>query len=264
VPGWQRHQVDGALVEAADLCAPPRVVLVVVVRAGDELGQARGPTRQQEDGDVVAPWGGLVEPGARGLRVVGRLGQAAQVGAVGPGRHAEDEDGPHRVHLGGHLVRHRLVVDVLDAVGHDHRCHLGVRGEVAQLVAPVRRQRHDRRHPETQAGEGQDDVLPAVRELHEHDAAWGQTEIAETLGQAVGAGGELAVGQADIAVDKSDSVRVLVGPAPQERPERLAPPEAALPVLLRHLRRPGHDARAHHRLSHGPPPGRPGRRRPEP
>lgn len=166
--GGQRNEVDSVAVEAADLGAAARVVLVVVVGAGDELRQPRGAAGEEEDGDVAAVGRDGVEPGTQGGRVVGGLGESAQVGGLGADGLPRDEQQPYTRRRLGDLACQGLVVEVAETVRYGDGRHLGVRGEVAQFVAAVRGQRHDGGDACAQAGQGERDELPAVGQLDEH------------------------------------------------------------------------------------------------
>ena len=69
--------------------------------------------------------------------------------------------------LAAQLARQPLVVEVAEPVGYRDRDGLGVDRQVAQLGMAVRGQRHHRDDAGTQAGEGEHDELPPVRQLHD-------------------------------------------------------------------------------------------------
>jgi hypothetical protein len=67
----------------------------------------------------------------------------------------------------GDLPGQRLVVEALQDPRYGDGPRPRVPGQVGQLLPPVRGERQDGDHPQSQAGEHQDDELPPVRQLDE-------------------------------------------------------------------------------------------------
>ena len=93
------------------------------------------------------------------------------------------------------LVRQPLVVEVAEPVRDDDRGGLGVDRQVAQLGAAVRGQRHHRDDAGPQAGEGEHDEFPPVRQLHDDAVVRCEAEVEQPPCGGVGPSGQLAVGQ---------------------------------------------------------------------
>ena len=157
-----------------------RVVGVVVVGAGDQLRQAGRAAGEQEDRDVA---------GCRPVRVHGGRAAPASPGSAHSGAQVDVRRARRRRRPRGRaaaVLRHRRPARAASAwwskprsaVGHGDRGGLGVRGQVGQLGAAVRGQRHDRDDPGAQAGQGQDDELPAVGQLHDDPVARLEAEVA--------------------------------------------------------------------------------------
>ena len=106
----------------------------------------------------------------------------------------------------------------------------------------MRGERHDRDDPESQAREGQDDELPAVRQLHQNPVAATEPEAREPLRRAVGPGDELAVGAAHLAVDEGDRLRRRIRALDEPRAQGPAPPVPAGDVAADELVGPGGEA----------------------
>lgn len=247
----QDRQVHGPCVECADVGAGAGVVGVVVVRARDELGQARGAAGEQQEGEGA------------GVRVAGAGVEAGRVRAVRPQRvkgddvlvrarvtdHDDVAQRAARPQLCAYLTHQLTVIEPGVPIGH-HTGH-GTRQpyQVADLPAPVPGHGVHRHRPEPLQPEPDEHELGAVGELDHHPVAPPDPQSAQSGGDAVGLRVELRVGPAPVAVDHRDALRVCGARLPQTGTEGDALPVSGGPVARRFRLRPG-------RLSvrHGSPP----------
>lgn len=234
----QRGEVDRVGSERADLGAAAGVVDVVVVRAGDELGQPGGPAGEQEDGDRAA-----VRPvrvhGCPVLGGAGRGAQLPQVHGVVAGFVAEYEDVLKGGRVVGDLDGHRLVVVVLEDVRHRDGHGLAVLDEVADLVSAVSGQCHHRDDAEAQTCVCEDHELGGVGELHHEPVVRVEPERGQAQGHGVRPFGELPVGQPPVAVDERDRVGGGVGGGVEPVADGVTFPVALRGVALGVFRGPG-------------------------
>jgi hypothetical protein len=92
------------------------------------------------------------------------------------------------------------VVEVPDPVGHHDSAGVRVFRQVAQLVPAVRGERQHRREAGPQAGQGQRDKLPAVRQLDEDVVPGLEAPAEQPDGQPVSDLGQFPVSKPGAAV----------------------------------------------------------------
>ena len=172
---------------------------------------------------------------------------------------ADDQDVRQGGRAGQEFFRHLLVVEAPQHVRHGQGAGPAVLAQVGQLVPAVRGQRHHRDDPGAQAGQGEHDERPAVRQL-DHDPHPGpQPEPGQPGGQRVGPGQQRRVADPGGAVDQGRRVRPGGGDRGDLGPEIPAAPPAGLRVLAGQVVRPRHGSLKHsHRTSLVRRRGRPG------
>ena len=231
----QHREEDRLRAEPGDAPALPAIVDVIVVGAGNELGNPGGPARQKHQCNVVGRRRQAIDLGV-GDRARGRDVGKRQL--AGP-RLAGNDGQPQRGRPARSLRRHRPVVEIAQAIGREIGDGVGMLDEVDDLLLPVGRQRHDRDDADPRQCEEGDDEVEAVRKL-QHDAiARAQTRRGETCRRAADTLAEFAIGHPRVPENESDLVRRVCDHAREHLPQGDVLPIALFAIEARKLLRPG-------------------------
>ena len=216
-------------VEAGDRAALPAIIDIIVVRARDELRQARRSARQQHERDFIGRRGEAGEDAGVVVAAAVMRKQVAQRYLIGT-RVSEHEHPAQRRRQAGHFGGEQSIVVAAPAVGHHITYRIGVGKNVRDFFASMCRQCQHRDHADAQQREQRDDKLDRVGQLEHHAIKRPKSKIDQTAGQPVDRAGELRIGQAPRALHQRDTVGRGGDRAEQHAVERYVSPITLPPV----------------------------------